>query len=455
MKRRTPFRLLALFAVVAAFALTVLPVRAGADTEIYSKDGMRVWAVADPGIDSEDAISVTVKVNDEIVAPDISVTGLKESATRLYVTLPEGYGSYISDASGFSSTIWVDSDGGYFNLYRKVLEDSHSLTLNIFQTRFETSVGTIECAPATGEGYNLTARIFVNGQLEFTTPQLRVAGSAPGGFTLEEAEGLYYNNVRPQVAYDFHTASGAGTWTKTSGTVTFGGEKDRDHNNVLDIFLTTFEDYAYLDVNRGAGVDISDNMVGYRVTYELDGKRYSYLVTSFDTEDSQIIPKGVPVTIEAVCKTGWEVTEWSISSSINNEFESLGNSAVLTTNVGNGESIVVTATHVCPMPEKPTFDEVEDIFGNELVMVECVNATIDPVHEDKTYGPIAGGVEIGDVVNNNGTYNVTLTVTAPTTAKTAIKSPKGNAQRRAPLLCFLVVFAMVILSFGRCRKFYI
>lgn len=415
MERKKPFRLLALLAVFTAFMLAVMPTPAWADTEVYNQNGMHVWAEPDAGADSKDVISVTVKVNDEVVVQDLEITGLKDSATRLYVDLPDGYGSYISDASGFSSNIWVNSDGGYFNLIRKVLDDSFNLTLNIFQTRFETSVGTIECAPATGEGYNLTARIFVNGQLELTTPQLRVVGGAPNGFTLDEAEGLYYHSTpRPQVAYDFHTASGVGTWTKTSGTVSFGGDRDRDHNNVLDIFLTTFEDYAYLDVNRGAGVDISDNMVGYRVSYSLDGKDYSYLVTSFATEDSQIIPKGVPVTIEAVCKAGWEVTEWSIASSTNNDFESLGNSAVLTTNVANAESIVVTATHVCPMPKKPTFEEVEDIFGDKLVTVDCVNTTIDPEHEDKTYGPIAGGVEIGDVVNNNGTYNVTLTVTAPT-----------------------------------------
>lgn len=415
MERRKPFRLLALLAVFAALVLAVLPAPAWADTQIYNQNGMSVWAKSDAGAGSDDVISVTVKVNDEVVAQDVQVADLNTAATRLYVSLPEGYGSYISDASGFSSTTWVDSDGGYFNLYRKVLEDNFSLTLNIFQTKFETSVGTIECAPATGEGYNLTARIFVNGQLEFTTPQLRVVGSAPNGFTLDLADGLYYHNSpRPQVAYDFHTASGAGTWTETSGTVSFGGDQDRDHNNVLDIYLTTFEDFAYLDVNRGAGVDISDNVVGYRVSYNLDGKDYSYVVTSFDTVDSQIIPKGVPVTIEAVCKAGWEVTEWSIGSEVNNKFESQGNSAVLTTNVGNGESIVVTADHVCPMPKAPSFDEVEDIFGSELVKVDCKNATIDPEHEDKTYGPIAGGVEIGDVVNNNGTYNVTLTVTAPT-----------------------------------------
>ena len=415
MERRKPFRLLALLAVFAALVLAVLPAPAWADTQIYNQNGMSVWAKSDAGADSDDVISVTVKVNDEVVAQDVQVADLNTAATRLYVSLPEGYGSYISDASGFSSTTWVDSDGGYFNLYRKVLEDNFCLTLNIFQTKFETSVGTIECAPATGEGYNLTARIFVNGQLEFTTPQLRVVGSAPNGFTLDLAEGLYYHNSpRPQVAYDFHTASGAGTWTETSGTVSFGGDQDRDHNNVLDIYLTTFEDFAYLDVNRGAGVDISDNVVGYRVSYSLDGKDYSYVVTSFDTVDSQIIPKGVPVTIEAVCKAGWEVTEWSIGSEVNNEFESQGNSAVLTTNVGNGESIVVTADHVCPMPKAPSFDEVEDIFGTELVTVDCVNTTIDPEHASKNYGPVPGGVEIGQVVNDNGTYTVTLAVTAPT-----------------------------------------
>ena len=39
-----------------------------------------------------------------------------------------------------------------------------------------------------------------------------------------------------------------------------------------------------------------------------------------------------------------------------------------------------------------------------------------------------------------------ITVTAPTNASTAIKSPSGNAQRRAPFLCFFVWFAMVFTS---------
>lgn len=411
MERKKPFRLLALLAVFTAFMLAVMPTPAWADTEVYNDQGFKVSVHGEAGADIDGAVTVTVKLNDEVVAVETINGELSWTGNRVNVVTPADYGAYISDTSGISSYSYV---AGYFRFYTN---GDCSLTVNLFKTHFsaeETGIGDISVEPATSEGYNLTARIYVNGELAFTTPQMRVVGGAPNGFSLDVAEGLFYHDLRKQVPYDFHSASGAASWMTETGTLNFDATQDRDHNNVLDIFLTTFEDYAYLDVNRGAGVDISDNMVGYRVSYSLDGKDYSYLVTSFATEDSQIIPKGVPVTIEAVCKAGWEVTEWSIASSINNDFESLGNSAVLTTNVANGESIVVTATHVCPMPEKPTFEEVEDIFDDKLVTVDCVNTTIDPEHEDKTYRPIAGGVEIGDVVNNNGTYNVTLTVTAPT-----------------------------------------
>lgn len=408
MERKKPFRLLALLAVFTAFMLAVMPTPAWANeqTTVFDQDGYSISIGTDGSVSY--TVNLTVTIDGEVVEgfENKPISDVRASSW-LEVSCPEGY-EYRVDTDGI--TVTENS--------MTVNHDDASLTVNFLRNKIETQWGTLNFKNATADGYNLTVRLYVNGSRVYTSPQLRVAGSTPNGLKITDLPaGLHFISLGDgaQNPYDFHTNSGSPIWDNTSGTLTFGGslEADRNHNNTLDIYLFTFDEFVNLDVDRAAG-DVSEYMNGYNVSYTIDGVDYSYNVTYLGSNQTQIIPKNVPVTITALCKSGWEVTDWSLVNTTNTDLESNGNSCVLTTDRVDGTYVHVRAEHICPMPEKPTFEEVEDIFERELVKVDCVNTTIDPGHEDKTYGPIAGGVEIGGVVNNNGTYNVTLTVTAPT-----------------------------------------
>ena len=422
MERKKPFRLLALLAVFTAFMLAVMPTPAWAEpfggwtyTELTS--GTKIEIESDIGTPAQpQKLNVVVNLDGEQVH-SAQVTNIPRSSTRLKIDLGDGY-DVRTEASGDVGIQGSDEVAGPWTLSFSKAEGEGTLTINLLSNRIVTQWGTLNFKNATADGYNLTVRLYVNGSRVYTSPQLRVSGSTPDGLKITDLpEGLHFISLGDgaQNPYDFHTYSGTPSWDNTSGTLTFGGvlDADRNHNNTLDIYLFTFDEFVNLDVDRAAG-DVSEYMNGYNVSYTIDGVDYSYNVTYLGSDQTQIIPKNVPVTITALCKSGWEVTDWSLVNSTNTDLESNGNSCVLTTDRVDGTYVHVRAEHICPMPKKPTFEEVEDIFGDELVTVDCVNTTIDPKHEDKTYGPIAGGVEIGDVVNNNGTYNVTLTVTAPT-----------------------------------------
>lgn len=423
MERKKPFRLLALLAVFTAFMLAVMPTPAWAEpfegwTYTEPTSGTKIEIESDivtPPAQPQ-KLNVVVNLDGEQVY-SAQVTNIPRSSTRLKIDLGDGY-DVRTEASGDVGIQGSDEVAGPWTLSFPKAEGEGTLTINLLSNRIVTQWGTLNFKNATADGYNLTVRLYVNGSRVYTSPQLRVAGSTPNGLKITDLpEGLHFISVGDgaQNPYDFHTASGTPSWDNTSGTLTFGGvlDADRNHNNTLDIYLFTFDEFVNLDVDRAAG-DVSEYMNGYNVSYTIDDVDYSYNVTYLGSDQTQVIPKNVPVTITALCKSGWEVTDWSLVNMTNTGLESNGNSCVLTTDRVDGTYVHVRAEHICPMPEKPTFEEVEKIFGDELVTVDCVNATIDPEHEDKTYGPIAGGVEIGDVVNNNGTYIATLTVTAPT-----------------------------------------
>lgn len=425
MKRRTPFRLIALFAVVAAFALTVMPAWAWADpfggweyTERTSGTKIEIGSSTITSPANPQTVNVVVNVDGVTVHED-TVTNVPRAGSYLDVDLADGY-DIRTETSGDLSLTGSDDEAIYWSFNFTELQGEGTVVINLLSNRIDTEWGTISYTNATASGYNLTVRLHVNGELKYTTPKLRVAGSEP--LKVDPSEGLYFNatDFGAHPWYAFHDGgTNVGTWDYTVGTLTFSATSDevRDHNNYLDVYLCTFDDFVYLNVTRD-GLETEGKVIGYYVEYDIDDQHYKYRVNEFGDFASegykQIIPRNADVTLTAICKDGWEVTEWRLADPASNDIESRGNSAVVNSHYQKGATVEVVVSHVCPMPEKPTFEEVEDIFGNELVTVDCVNTTIDPEHEDKTYGPIAGGVEIGDVVNNNGTYNVTLTVTAPT-----------------------------------------
>ena len=425
MKRRTPFRLIALFAVVAAFALTVMPAWAWADpfggweyTERTSGTKIEIGSSTITSPANPQTVKVVVNVDGVTVHED-TVTNVPRAGSYLDVDLADGY-DIRTETSGDLSLTGSDDEAIYWSFNFTELQGEGTVIINLLSNRIDTEWGTISYTNATASGYNLTVRLYVNGELKYTTPKLRVAGSEP--LKVDPSEGLYFNatDFGAHPWYAFHDGgTNVGTWDYTVGTLTFSATSDevRDHNNYLDVYLCTFDDFVYLNVTRD-GLETEGKVIGYYVEYDINGQHYKYRVNEFGDFASegykQIIPRDAYVTLTAICKDGWEVTEWRLADPASNDIESKGNSAVVNSHYAKGATVEVVVSHVCPMPEKPTFEEVEDIFGDELVTVDCVNTTIDPEHEDKTYCPIAGGVEIGDVVNNDGTYNVTLTVTAPT-----------------------------------------
>ena len=61
-------------------------------------------------------------------------------------------------------------------------------------------------------------------------------------------------------------------------------------------------------------------------------------------------------------------------------------------------------------PEKPTEDEVKDLFGESAVQVNCVNENATHDTPSKTYALQGGTFDIGNVSKVNNGYTVTVTV---------------------------------------------
>lgn len=63
------------------------------------------------------------------------------------------------------------------------------------------------------------------------------------------------------------------------------------------------------------------------------------------------------------------------------------------------------------VPEVPTTDELDEIFADGLVTVDCINDEVDPAHEDKTYAVLEGSYLFGEVTSNgDGTFSVAMDV---------------------------------------------
>ena len=69
----------------------------------------------------------------------------------------------------------------------------------------------------------------------------------------------------------------------------------------------------------------------------------------------------------------------------------------------------------CPLapvpPEKPDGDALKDILSGEFVKVDCINDELPEAHDDKTYGLLDGGYEIGEVTGSEDVgYTCTVTL---------------------------------------------
>lgn len=313
-------------------------------------------------------------------------------------------------------------------------------------TEIRTPYGTMVYKEPSGEGYNLTVELYVNGQLKQTVDDngnpLRVRVGEIDCLNFTPADGYYYFN--DQNSYDIVTAYG-GSWDQRTGYLMIvenllGSQGSaRDYDNVLKIYLWTFQNHTKLDVERrpgswGGDANIQDNMTGYMISYEAynpetkQNETFTYQATSFLLAQSQMVPIGTPVTITAICNAPYEVSAWSSADAYtavdlvgsegnSNQTTANGNSATLTVNSTAYTSVTVYAEGlrtVTPPTEEDLINNTDDIFGadNSAVIVDCLNANAN--HADQTYGLKADTFTISDLQGDsvNG-YYVTVTITDP------------------------------------------
>lgn len=313
-------------------------------------------------------------------------------------------------------------------------------------TEIRTPYGTMVYKEPSGEGYNLTVELYVNGQLKQTVDDngnpLRVRVGEIDCLNFTPADGYYYFN--DQNSYDIVTAYG-GSWDQRTGYLMIvenllGSQGSaRDYNNVLKIYLWTFQNHTKLDVERrfgdwGGDGNIQDNMTGYMISYEAynpetkQNETYTYQATSFLLAQSQMIPIGTPVTLTAICNAPYEVSEWSSADAYTvvelvgaegnqNKTTAKGNSVTLTVTSTDYPSVTVYADGlrtVTPPTEDDLINNTDDIFGadNSAVIVDCVNA--DANHANQTYDLKADTFTISDLQGDsvNG-YYVTVTIIDP------------------------------------------
>lgn len=301
-----------------------------------------------------------------------------------------------------------------------------------------TTYGTISYKEPSAEGYNLTVETYVNGTLVDTQKNLRIRASENDSLAYTPASGYYYYN--DQNSYDIITLNDDSWWDQRTGHILIVGtdEASRNYDNVLKVYLWTFNNHLTLDVNRSVGGPL-DHVTGYTISFEAPDpsnpnttKTYTYEATSFAGAQQQMIPFATWVTITPICETGYEVAQWSTASQYsgvslrgsegNEGSKAYGNSAGLFVDGTARDSLLLYIDSVRTV-EPPTGDELiknepDDnpdapyFDGNVAVVVDCVNA--DAKHEDSTYGLIQGTFEVSKLKGRSDTgYYVEVTIKDP------------------------------------------
>lgn len=258
-----------------------------------------------------------------------------------------------------------------------------------------------------GKGYRFTVEVYVNGQKEFTSPELRIPGSWPDAVKFTPKGGYFYHEPN---GYDLDTAMSTSSWDYLTGTVTFGGalEADREYDNILRIYLWTFENDVLLDVERRPW-DNASEVTGYLISYDAYDpatntvKTYTYEATSFLAAQAQHVPLGTEVTLTAICPEGKEVTKWSTAEGyLNAEFdginggngstEAYGNTAYLTVNQTTEKRILVYIEGIQSVVP-PTDEDLKVLLNGEISVV----CTADENHTKADYD-----LDIGTVTRPTG-----------------------------------------------------
>lgn len=301
------------------------------------------------------------------------------------------------------------------------------------ENQINTGYGIISYRPQTEDGYKLSVQVYVNGEEAYATPNaIYIENDRAGNLGFEPADGYNYFTDAPLSSYQFISHRDAGTWYYSNGHLAFGGTSSeyREYDNILRIYLWTFEDYVTLNVDRNLGTE--DHVRGYTVSFEaLDPRTntyrtYTYEATSFAADTSQIIPAYTTVTLTATCTPGIEVDRWySVQGhGMGVDFtgidggaagtglgdEAYGNTAYLTVN-SQTQSYVQVYIDEVKQPKPPTEEEVIEALDEAAVKVECASSYVS--HESATYGLTEGTFEVGEVKATTTECTVDVTVTDP------------------------------------------
>ena len=273
-----------------------------------------------------------------------------------------------------------------------------------------------------GKGYRFTVEVYVNGQKEFTSPELRIPGSWPGAVKFTPKGGYFYHEPN---GYDLDTAMSTSSWDYLTGTVTFGGalEADREYDNILRIYLWTFENDVLLDVERRPW-DNASEVTGYLISYDAYDpatntvKTYTYEATSFLAAQAQHVPLGTEVTLTAICPEGKEVTKWSTAEGyLNAEFdginggngstEAYGNTAYLTVNQTTEKRILVYIEGIQNVVP-PTDEDLKALLNGEISVVCTADENHTKADYDLDLGTVTRPTGVTGNALNKYAYELTI-----------------------------------------------
>ena len=324
------------------------------------------------------------------------------------------------------------------------------------ENSFVTPYGTITYMPDDGSVTSIRRKLkvefYVNGQFEQETKEFYInnakagnlkfdpeAGEQKGYYFLTQADSLNSFDILTRKDADDVWERNGSDWEPGVGTVTLATTSETDQN-VLRIYLWTFNNYTMLDIERDVG-DPMENVTGYTISFmapdpENGGqeKLYTYEATSFLVGQRQVIPLGRQVTLTADCKPYYEATRWEAHNHDDDVlfYGENGGQTGLSPQIAYGNTVYLTAygssvgdhvvVRIADTGEvtAPSEDVVEDLLKQieQLVNVKCANVEATHSDTEKTYGLLENGYAYdvnqqlgGDSVSD---YTVTLTIKADT-----------------------------------------
>lgn len=292
--------------------------------------------------------------------------------------------------------------------------------------QINTGYGILQYDKSDSEsGYKLRVIIKLNGQEVYQSEELRVSMGLPGNLEFTPQTGKYY--FQTPNPYDISTLHSGSSWIRGTGQLIIIGpsEESKNFDNVLTINLISFDNSTTLDVERELGA-ATRQVIGYRVSYTIDGTDYSYDYYDFTAAQAPEIPTNIPVTITAICNSPYEVNQWSSSFTYVDHItlegsegqegtNAYGNSVTLTVNSVSDTTIILRIKNVETV-KVPTDDDLTNsetgLLKDNAVTIDCVNEQEN--HENKTYGLKKGTYKIGDLAGNSADgYTCDITITNP------------------------------------------